>query len=116
MSAVDIGAWLLEPITVRNQYKPDEIVPRHQRLSQLISANGGIEVSGWGIMDNGGPGGHIRGLEQNQALELIYYSGIIAGLEMAGVDFHSIFMPYLEAYQVAWLAKDRALEPTGATS
>jgi hypothetical protein len=85
----DPQAWL-------NDTLPDG-QPRHRRLCFLVTANRGFSVGGWGIIAYGG--GHQEGLDQGDALDLMQYSAFIHGLECAGVDFRSAFLPYLTAYQ-----------------
>lgn len=82
-------AWLNEPLK--------DGTPRHKRLCFLITANGGLQVRGWGVLSFGD--GHQRGLEQDDALELMQWSAFMDGLEAAGVEVLTALRPYFESYQ-----------------
>ncbi len=90
-SRFDVDAWL-------NQDLPSGQL-LHQRLSFLVTANGGFSVRGWGILSYGG--GHQRGLEQDDALELIQWAAFLDGLAAAGVSIHDAFYPLFQEYQQA---------------
>ncbi len=88
-SSFDVHGWLNQTLT------SGQIL--HRRLSFLVTANGGFDVRGWGCISSGN--GHQQGLEQNDALELIYWDGFISGLVAAGVNFHDAFYPIFQSYQ-----------------
>lgn len=72
-------------------------VKLHERISFLVVCNGGsVRVSGWGFLSHNN--GHQVGLEQNEALELIYLEGFISGLELIGVNVYEYHKPYFEDY------------------
>jgi hypothetical protein len=82
----DFEAWLNEEVKVAETNYTDALtMPRHQRLSFLVTLNHGFEVRGWGCFSTG-PYGHRQGLEQEEALELIHYNGFISGISCCGVD------------------------------
>lgn len=83
----DIHEWL---------NKESDGVPCHEYISRLVLANGGFNVSGWGIIDY--RGGVQRGLDQNEALSLIEISGFLSGLAACGVDWEGAFKPYFDDY------------------
>lgn len=85
----DTQAWLNEPLK--------DGAPRHKRLCFLITANGGLQVRGWGFIGYGN--GHQSGLEQEDALELMQWSAFMDGLEAADVEVLAALRPYFEAYQ-----------------
>ena len=89
---IDTQAWLNEPL------QNGEL--RYKRLCFLITANGGLSVSGWGFLSFGD--GHQRGLEQDEALELMQWGAFMNGLEAAGVKILADLRPYLEAYQAVY--------------
>jgi len=58
------------------------------QLFYLIVCNGGWNVGGWGVISSmGGP--FKQGLEQNEAIQLIYYKGWADGATVAGVDVYA---------------------------
>lgn len=85
----DVNNWL-------NRTLPNGRITK-EYLCFLIFANGGFDVTGWGFISTG-LNFHQRGLEQNEALDLIRHSAFIEGLVAAGIDFHSVFKPIYEEY------------------
>lgn len=85
----DVHQWLNEPL--KNG------MPRRERLLYLLEANGGPRVHQWGYISYGA--GHQRGLEQDEALELMQYDGFIQGVEACGVDFWGQLRPYVDSYR-----------------
>lgn len=57
------------------------------RFAELIEVNGGLRVCGWGFMSSGGIYGR-RGLEQEEALELLFMSGMLEGFMRAENRMH----------------------------
>jgi len=57
-----------------------------ERLAELVYINGGrMAVGGWGVI-TGGPGIYNRmGLEQEEALELIFLHGVVEGYVRSGM-------------------------------
>lgn len=90
--------WLELPTKHReNTLEAEREVPRHERISFLVACNGGWDVGGWGyISHSGGP--FRRGLEQDEAITLVFYGGVFEGLTLAGVDSFTIFQPYYKKY------------------
>lgn len=91
----DAKAWLEESLATGYL--------RHERICFLVTANGGFNVFGWGFISS--VDGHQRGLDQNDALDLMTISAFMKGLEAAGVKVFDTLKPYFDAYQ-AKLAKD----------
>lgn len=89
MDAFDVNAWLHQPIE-------DGGEPRWRRLAYLVTANGGLSVYGWGFLSF--HAGHRRGLEQDEALELIAFKGFCDGLTVGGVDVYDAFLPLFRDY------------------
>jgi hypothetical protein len=56
---------------------------RVQRLAELVEVNGSFYVHGWGYIRGGGIYGR-HGLEQDEALELLYMSGTTRGFILSG--------------------------------
>ena len=50
-----------------------------ERMAELISVNGGLNVSGWGVTQSGGTYGR-QGLNQGEALELLKINGFLLGV------------------------------------
>lgn len=72
--------------------------PMRERLSYLLACNGGkLTVTSWGFIGCN-DAGHQVGLEQDEALELIYLSGFIDGLAMVGVDVFEHHKKYFHEY------------------
>jgi hypothetical protein len=80
---------------------------RHRRLCFLITANGGLQVHQWGFLSFGD--GHQRGLEQDDALELMQWSAFMDGLEAAGVEILDALRPYFEAYQTEFVTPNAGI-------
>lgn len=91
-STFDVASWLDETMSSGQR--------RGDRICQLYVANDGFEVIQWGIIDN--VNGRQRGLDQEEALELLYISGFVHGLAAAGVPFFCAFPVYLRS----WLAME----------
>lgn len=90
--------WLEIEIEVRDPYQQMRKMPRWERICFLMAANGGTAVvSSWGFL-SGYKNGHRRGLEQDQALELIFYYGFINGLLAVEVPIHVAIEGYLTEY------------------
>lgn len=86
----DLKAWLEEESRIDGK-------KHKEKLCFLLYANlGEFQVRGWGILSS--HRGHQIGLEPDEALQLIYYDGFLAGLRVMGVDFDSIFTPIFEEY------------------
>ena len=85
----DVKEWLEELL--------ESGQPRHERLSFLVTANRGLEVSSWGFLSH--YRGHQSGLEQEEALELLQYSAFLEGLACAGVEIYAPFKSYFDKYQ-----------------
>lgn len=93
----DLNAWLNETVTVQDEHQEPKQVTRLERVCFLLFANGGsFNVSSWGIIST--LNGHQIGLEQDQALDLLFYSGVFEGLHLAGVDFMSTLKPKFDEY------------------
>ncbi len=108
----DIDQWLNETMTIRDRIlDADLTMPRHERLCFLVMANGGFVVRGWGTIDNGGPGGHQRGLEQDDALDLMRIGEFLNGLETAGVDWSAKLRPVFDAYRERFSQRDKTGQP-----
>jgi hypothetical protein len=63
----------------------DDVIPQTigERLAELVYKNGGrLDISSWGVTEIGGLYGEI-GLQQNEAFELLYLSGMIRGFGLA---------------------------------
>lgn len=90
---INLDDWL-------NELGRDGQTPRHQRLCFLIMANGGLRVGGWGIICHDGSG-HQRGLEQDDALELMQAVAFMMGLDAADVPVFERLKPYMDSYQAA---------------
>lgn len=88
----DVNEWLSQDIDGQ---------PLHERLCFLIYANDGLTVTRWGCLSFS-KGGHQSGLEQSDALNLIYWGGFIDGFEATGVSFRDAFEPYWTAYCEKW--------------
>ena len=87
----DAQEWL-------NTMMQDSVTPRHRRLCFLITANGGLRVHGWGVTTHG-EGSHQKGLDQDDALDLLQWGAFMDGLEVAGIRIHEALIPYYDAYQ-----------------
>ncbi len=72
----------------------------HERICFLVYANGGFDVGSWGCLSGGGLGdSHQRGLDQNDAINLIGINGFFNGAGLYDFDPHIVFFEnYLEAY------------------
>jgi len=89
----DVHTWL-------NSVREDGQTVAH-RLCFLTAANGyNMTVQGWGFISH--DGGHPRGLEQKDALELIYLHGFVSGLQAAGIDFRKVFEPIIAEYSTKY--------------
>jgi len=91
-----VKQWFEEETIAHIPYSEPKKLPRHQRLSYLIAANGGPNVKGWGVLSS--HNGHQMGLEQSEAIELIQLNAFILGLDFLGVDTGKIFKPYFDQY------------------
>lgn len=90
--------WLLEEVEPQTQYLNRQKMPRHRYLSFLVTANCGFQVRGWGVTSRY-PNGHLRGLEQNDALSLMAFGSYMDGLTQAGVPAFDLFHPYFLQYE-----------------
>lgn len=115
MTPFDFNAWLNEPIDVQEIDGSVVKKPRHERICWLVLCNGGFGVSGWGVTDNAGPGGHQRGLDQADALDLLQTASFLLGLGAAGVDWNTPLAPIFAAYRESWIAKIREPALEGVT-
>ena len=93
-SVAGFKAWLEKEINIDGT-----MMPTWKRISFLVAANGGWRVGGWGFLSYGG--GHPRGLDQNDAIDLIRYEAFFNGATMFGNcapfdDFHPYYMRYVE--------------------
>lgn len=57
------------------------------RLAELIEVNGGLRIGGWGMIAGGGIYGR-HGLDQEEALELLFMSGMLEGFMRAEERVH----------------------------
>jgi hypothetical protein len=72
-----------------------------ERLAELVYRNGGrIEITSWGVIEFGGLYGEM-GLHQNEALELLYLSGLIRGFGLAS-DMAGAEKAVIEWIQAEW--------------
>ncbi|MFA7269954.1 MAG: hypothetical protein WC073_11465 [Sterolibacterium sp.] len=85
----NLQEWLNEPT--------HEGLPRHERICFLLEANGGPNVRQWGITSFGG--GHQRGLDQDDALELMQATAFLSGLEAMGAPVAEVLYPLITAYR-----------------
>lgn len=105
-------AWLTEQVELPGQFGYGQrVAPRHERIAELVVANGGFEVHGWGILSYGG--GHRRGLEQEEALSLMQYAAFMEGATAAGVDLFEAFRPYFDEYVRRVEAAELTAQQTG---
>jgi len=72
-------------------------LPRHERICFLLEANSGPNVHQWGILSYGD--GHQRGLEQDDALELMQVTAFLSGLEAMGAPVGETLAPLIYAYR-----------------
>ena len=72
-------------------------LPRHERICFLLEANGGPTVHGWGFISHGV--GHQRGLEQDDALELMQVMAFLNGLDAMGARVGETLDPLIAAYR-----------------
>lgn len=89
-SQFDVDAWLNTPLADNSG------LFRKDRLCYLIYANGGFDVHGWGMTSFDGI--HTRGLEQDEALELIQCKAYIDGLFDGGIDVLAVLESYFKSY------------------
>ncbi len=66
------------------------------RICFLVYANNGWQVHQWGIVTYGN---HQTGLEQNEALDLIYWQGYFDGLSNDDFNAYKVFFPFYEKYK-----------------
>jgi len=94
MKPNNITEFLNELVQHRqNEFDEYQMIERWKRLAYLLYCNGGgFQVSGWGITGYSG-GIFKQGLTQNEALELIEFSGIIGGASWYDLSFDTVFMP-----------------------
>ena len=85
----NLQEWLNEPAR--------EGLPRHERICFLLEANGGPNVYQWGVLSFGD--GHQRGLEQDDALELVQVTAFLSGLEAMGAPVAETLDPLIAAYR-----------------
>lgn len=57
-------------------------VTQLEELAQLVGMNGGMSWKGYGVMSMGGPYGRL-GLSFEEAMRLLYLSGVLAGFTKA---------------------------------
>jgi hypothetical protein len=98
---VNLSDWLHEPVPHREDTLSIAVsIPRYERIGFLLGCNGGRwNVSQWGIVGyNGGP--FRQGLEQDEALELMYYSAFLDGVTLAlgGDAVRDIVRPIIDQY------------------
>lgn len=72
--------WLNELVEHReDSLSESQMVPRYERIAFLFCCNGGFQVHQWGCI--GYRGGPFRsGLEQGEAMELMYYAAFLDGV------------------------------------
>lgn len=74
-----MGTFMDLPLRQFIQRAETDTVTLGDRLAELVYRNGGaIRVTGWGVIELGGPYGS-RGLMEEEALELTYLGGVIRG-------------------------------------
>jgi len=96
---INVAEWLAEDVTFRT-WNDEVTTSRGLRIADLVWRNGGFIVGGWGIISGCGQG---CGLDQDDAMELMYYAPFMEGLQAAGIDWNNDF-------QVYW---DQVSSPTG---
>jgi hypothetical protein len=87
---MNITDWMNELVETQDgMYSSKRSIPRIERIAELIHWNGGTSlVSGWGRITQ--ENGIRQGLEPNEALELIYYDGLIAGIGLVDLESQNI--------------------------
>lgn len=94
-----IKNWLLEEVEVRAPYEPVRKEPRRRRISFLLAANGGWNVTNWGFITTYNDSAHRRGLEDvREGLELMSYFAFFNGIDFAGFDAKASFYLYFDEY------------------
>lgn len=72
-----------------NETRPDGRT-NVSRLAELMHVNGGLLVRGWGVICGGGGPYGRGGLDQNEAMELIFLGGVVEGFMIAGTPFETL--------------------------
>lgn len=72
-------------------------VKHGKRIAELALVNGGLDVGGWGVISSGGPCGR-RGLDQEEACELMHWAGVLHGMVLCGVEIDEFLAPYIEEW------------------
>ena len=106
--------WIKTEIEINHEGKEIKI-PRGDRLSYLIKSNGGFVVRGWGVIDVDPSVPWQRGLNQNEAFELMGYENLFRGGVLFGMfnpfdEFKEYFNAYVERIEKEFNDKSKTEE------
>lgn len=95
---MNFAEWLEQEVDhAESSYSSRRKTKRKERIAFLVLANGGtFAVRGWGFISSSKYG--RQGLEQDEALELIFYSGVFEGAEIAQEGITKVFAEYWKGY------------------
>lgn len=75
-----LRAWMDEKVGIQNDRGETTEVRRIERIAELLSVNGSMDVARWGVITYG-PGLYGRkGLDQDEAMEFMQHTSHLAGM------------------------------------
>lgn len=100
--------WLLGEIESRTFLGGAMQVKRWQRVFWLVACNGSWQIGGWGAIRGGHP--FPRGLDQNEAIELISFEAFFQGASaVAGINLFDLLLPAFKKFVEDVEAQAKAL-------